>query len=212
MLTTETQRHRAVKRQRIPLNSKCFSLCLCVSVVHPPRSIHSKGFTLFELIAVILLLAVFAAAVRGPVVDMVNRINTRNGIEQIKTIDRMLRMEARRSGNVIQLHIDPLEGVMMRTDSSDEQKVIGQAVQLNDSCRIERIRLAPQTDDFDELNAVINCSPDGATPSYALEIQTPTQTTWLLFAGLTGQCYQFDSEDELASVLDEISRPWSELD
>ncbi|MFG0250422.1 MAG: Tfp pilus assembly protein FimT/FimU [Phycisphaeraceae bacterium JB051] len=171
-----------------------------------------KGFTLFELIAVILLLAVFAAAVRGPVVDMMDRINTRNSIEQIKTIDRLLRLEAKRSGNAIQLHIDPLEGIMMRTDSSEEQTLVGQAVQLDASCQIERIHLAPQTDDFDELNAVITCSPDGATPSYAMEIQTANQRTWLLFAGLTGQCYQFASEDELATVLDEISRPWSELD
>tara|TARA_Y100000589_G_scaffold323057_1_gene357017 strand:+ start:678 stop:1223 length:546 start_codon:yes stop_codon:yes gene_type:complete len=181
-------------------------------MVYSVKQAHAKGFTLFELMAVILLLAIFAAAVRAPMTTMLDRITTRNSIEQIKSIDRLLRLEARRSGKTIQLHIDPLEGTFERTDSSEEQNIIGQLVRIDEVCRIEQIRIAPESDDFDQLNAVINCSPNGATPSYALEIQTPTKTTWLLFAGLTGHCYQLESEDELASVFDEISRPWSELD
>ncbi len=211
MLTTESKRHGIRKSLRMQHLFKCIALCCCASAIQSSKR-NAKGFTLFELIAVILLLAIFAAAVRGPVVDMMDRINTRNGIEQIKTIDRLLRLEAQRSGNVIQLHIDPLEGVIKRTDSSEELNIIGQVIQLNPTCRIEQIQIAPGQEDFDELNAVINCSPQGATPSYALQIQTPARTTWLLFAGLTGQCYELESEDTLASVLDEISRPWSELD
>jgi general secretion pathway protein H len=176
------------------------------------KNSRRRGFTLFELIAVILLLAVFAAAVRAPVVSMLDRISTRNAIDQLQTIDRLTRQEAQRSGKEVQLHIDPLEGTLVRTDSSDEQTPIGQPIRLNKNIHIEQIRIAPEKQDFDELNAVLRCSPDGATVTYAMQIQTPSRTTWLLFAGLTGQCYELESEDDVTNVLDELSRPWSELD
>lgn len=185
--------------------------CLHRAVPQAKKNCNPKGFTLFELIAVILLLAIFAAAVRGPVVSILNRITTRNAIEQVKTIDRLMRLEARRSGKVVQLHIDPLEGTLTRTTSTNEQTPIGQSIQLAKNIRIEQIRIAPAQDDFDELNAIINCSPHGATTSYAMQIQTPSQTTWLLFAGLTGQSYELESEEDLVYVFDELSRPWSEL-
>ena len=183
---------------------------LCVSSV--VKNSRRRGFTLFELIAVILLLAIFAAAVRAPVVSMLDRITTHNTIDQLQTLDRLMRQEAKRSGKEVQLHIDPLEGTFVRTDSSSEQTPIGQAVRLQENIHIEQIRIAPEKQNFDELNAVLRCSSDGATVSYAMQIQLPSRTTWLLFAGLTGQCYELESEDDVTNVFDELSRAWSELD
>lgn len=171
-----------------------------------------RAFSLFELLAVILLMAIFAAAVRGPVVEMLDRITVRNAIEQLRTMDRLTRQEARQSGKIVTMHIDPLEGLLWRTDTTTDQNLIGQRARLPEQVRIDQIRIAPDRSDFDELNAEFKTSPQGITNTYALTLQTPMGNRWLIFAGLTGTCYELESEDQLANVFDEMSRSWSELD
>lgn len=177
-----------------------------------PFHLAHRAFTLFEMLAVIMLLAIFAAAVRAPVVDMLDRITTRNAIEQLRTADRLTRQQAKRSGKRVTLHIDPLEGLLWRTDTTPDANPIGQRVKLPVQVTIDQIRIAPSRDDFDELNAEMNASTQGVMRTYAMQITTPSRQMWLLFAGMTGMCYELDSEEELANVFDEMSRSWSELD
>jgi prepilin-type N-terminal cleavage/methylation domain-containing protein len=162
------------------------------------------GFTLFELLVVVVLTAMLAAAASLTLLHAVRRATADDVLRRLAELDGLIRRASRRAGRPMQLVLGPgssgdERGVAGRQRDDDGQDT-GVSVRLPAGTRMERVWLAdgrdPRTADWGEV--VVHCSRLGRTPTYGFELVGPDgRHYWRVVPGLTGTLTEATDEEDL---------------
>ena len=158
------------------------------------RANDCRGFTMIELITVLVLLSLVTGTVTFSLRGNIANSRAEFAIEKLQLVDRQLRDSAIRSGRTSALRIDLARGKMTRSIRGQQETVI------EDS--IPALRFRSPVIDTDEDQAVVQFLPDGTSMTYAICLrQSAKARTWLIFAGLTGQSLVTSDAGEVEQLL-----------
>ena len=154
---------------------------------------RGRGFTLIELVLVLLVLAILSSAVVVRLHSPARNAQWEDLLSAVGDYDAMTRARARQQDGAMRLIVD-LSGGRLYRAAPDETKPSGAVLAIRDGRRIERIRLGEETVRRGEV--AIACSPQGLTPTYAIRlVDDQGRQAWLLTAGLTGQVTVFNDDE-----------------
>lgn len=193
-----------------------------VVVVRPdsrPNRRPRRGFTLVEVAAVAVLMALLAGGVAMTFAGPVRRMRAGDAVDRMRSFDATARLAARRSGRPAEWVLDLRAGTLERREgraaggTSDPPEAVYPA-SLPGGFRIDRVRAIASAGeagrggpaDVSSGLATLTCSPDGLTRTYAVRLVGPGLDRWLVFAGLTGQLTQVDDEAAVDAIF-ESARP-----
>lgn len=159
------------------------------------------GFTLLELLAVLLLTGLLASVAVASFKATRRIAHMRQAVEELAALDAIARREASSLGRPVQLVFNLDDQVVQAFDMTVEPRRLVDQVTLGGALRIEQLITADQSLSSGQL--ALFCTSGGAfasenhnasTPSYALRIKeddgghtSNPQEQWILVAGLTGQ-------------------------
>lgn len=161
------------------------------------------GFTLIEMMAVLLLLSLLAGAAVVGFAAPLRAARARQAVEQVGASDASARQAARRSGRDVELIIDLSEQQLIRRESREDTRGTLRT-SLPAGFRIDQIRTGERVVSAGTIS--IRCSPQGLSRTYALRLVGPEFDQWLLVAGLSGQMKALNDESLVASIFAELSR------
>ncbi|MCA9232786.1 MAG: prepilin-type N-terminal cleavage/methylation domain-containing protein [Planctomycetales bacterium] len=166
-------------------------------------SSSQAGFSLLELIVVLVLVALLAAVIVVRWSSVQQRAVTASAISQLQFLDQHLRSYARLQRTACGLSFDLRNHRVRKLYHAQDRnnpawEKLGRGVHL-DSLRTT----VPQQNSRDE----IVFAPDGTSPTYIVQLTCPgNQQLWLLCAGSSGQFTQFPTEREADAALALVSR------
>lgn len=160
------------------------------------------GFTLVELLVVLLILVLLAVSASVVVRTPLDEARVAGAIEQWELLDRQLRDHARRYGRGSVLRVDVNQGLLTpEWDTRDE--VHGQPYSLPASVTIRSIRTEEREARYGEMT--ISFSSSGQSPTYALELVTSGRELRLAFAGVTGQVTRLERQGDVEDLFRVLS-------
>ena len=152
------------------------------------------GFSLIELVVVIVLMAMIAAAASLSLRGYVQRQRVVRAVETIGRFDAALRSEARRTRSTVTGTIEPSGGRLM-FQSEAETRVF----KLPADVRLNRVRIGPITSSTSPRRLAVDDL--GRSPSYAIEVVAGTASRWVFFSGASGQGVNGLDRDEVTALL-----------
>jgi len=174
--------------------------------------LQPRAFTLIEVMAVVVILALLAGTVVWSLTGDVRRVGVAEAADTIAHVDRTARIAAQRfeGGCRLRIDLDQQRARRLHTDAGGEVAA-AHSVSLPRGHRIEQLVLAPDVGDAATGGAAarrvisgaidIAYSPQGASPTYALRLGSPSgRQQWLVFAGLTGQMTVIDDERDVDNL------------
>lgn len=163
---------------------------------------RDRGFTLIELMAVLLILSVVLAAATLRVQGPLSQSRMANAVDKVSFFDAMARQYAVAQDVSLRMVFDLDEGTFYRTDAEGTER-LGAAMALPAGFEIAKVRIGRE----EQTGTVeVPLSRKGFSPSYALMISGPDGATkWLLFAGLTDRMMELDDEKDVEAVLAKTS-------
>jgi len=174
-----------------------------------PVSGKRLGFTLLELLTVMVIVGLLAGLTMARMGGVTNRARLQAEVERIAALDGSLRLHAARHIESASLQIDLQEGQVERWIGSDER--LARTIELSRAVQITRFLSA--TRDVDGGRVTIDYSRQGRSETFALELSTADRTsTWLLFAGLTGQMSQWEEEHDVEGMLQSLQKAGVDAD
>ena len=160
----------------------------------------SKGFTLVELIAVMVIMSLLAGVVLIKAQTPLNSARMRDVVDQIVGFDRLTRSFAVEQNKPVHLVMDLAGGELRRTDP-DETEVYGEPFVLPRGCRLARLLLGGE--EIEIGSTAISFSRAGMSASYGLLVEGPGgRQQWLVVPGLTGLAVEVEDEHEARDILD----------
>ncbi len=163
---------------------------------------RGRGFSLLELMAVLLIMAIVAAAVTLRMQGPLRQSQTAEVIDRIRAFDEITRTYARQQDQTLQVMVDMSANKLGRTNSAGQ--AVGAGLELPKGCSFNSVSLA--TDRAHGGKALLVCGNTGYTPTYCLEVQdAQRQRHWLLFAGLSGEMKVYESQNAAQQVLAALS-------
>ena len=157
-----------------------------------------RGFTLIELVAVLAIMALTAAAVALDIRGPLRRIGMRSCLDEVVAFDRLTRTYAQEQDRAVQVMVDLGAGRLRRTDEEGRAD-LGTPVEVPAPYRLARLRLAGQ--DIRWGTAALACSPQGLTPTWAILVEGPgNRRRWAVFAGLSGQVLETENDHDVDSL------------
>ena len=163
---------------------------------------RSKGFTLIEITAVVVLMALLAGAVSATFFSWHSQAQMASVIGKLKHFDRVSREYARMSGRPAKLVIRAVDNQLIYTEglvadigifNEESQSPNLQVLNLPDGYWLERIVVDDYEGDIGE--EILAVSSKGQTPTYGLMLMNDkNEEYWLVFVGMTGQI--IESEDD----------------
>lgn len=162
-------------------------------------SSNRSGFTLYELVAVMAVMAIIAGTVAISVRGHVSNARLESFVDRLEACDARARNEARRLNQSVALVFD-----------ANNQRVSQIILDAADASR-ERIFSAPRVVEIARVKTTnresdrgtmrIAVSPLGQTETYALRLQASRgRSLWLVVLGASGQCLRIDKEDDVEDV------------
>ncbi len=170
------------------------------------RASRQRGFTLLETVAVLLIVALLAGAVMLSPSQWFQSARLKDAADRVVFMDRVARQHAQRSGQAVDLVFDIEHGKLYRRQSQggESGREKGHRLSMPSGFEMEKIIVHNRQNEWGQAN--VPFSKQGHTPSYAVRITGPNdQATWLVVAGLTGQVLEFDSQDEVEDVFEQLS-------
>jgi prepilin-type N-terminal cleavage/methylation domain-containing protein len=162
---------------------------------------RNGAFTLIEVMAVVLVLALLSAAAAWSFARPLARLRTSEAIDLITSFDASSRLAASRFGHSVDLQFDLTDQALVRSEGG---KITYRAV-LPPGFAIEQVRTADGVRDAGEIT--IECSRMALSPSYALKLIGPDEVErWLVVAGLSGQVTTARDEPDVDAILN-LSAP-----
>ncbi len=158
----------------------------------------SRGaFTLIEMIAVMVILGVMAGAAALSFRPAIEEASARDAVEQVRFLDSTARHRAVRFGKTVEIVFDVSEDALVRREGRKLEESL--RVGLPGGYSIEQVNVSGRG--MFDGEAVVACSPQGKSASYAVHVVGPKLDQWLVFAGMSGQMSVLPGKDE-ATVLD----------
>ena len=157
------------------------------------------AFTLFELIAVLVVLAILAGTVALSVRGHVANAKLESFLDRLETFDGQVRREAKRRGGLATLLYD-LHDKRIYQDMPGAPAGWGRDFAIPTGVEIEQIMTRSQRSDDGLLRIAV--SPLGQTDTYALRLRASSgRKVWLVVLGASGQCLEFDRESDVEEML-----------
>ncbi len=148
--------------------------------------------------AVMLVLGIAAAAVALHVHGPLRAAQTRDVLDALTRFDRACRLAARRQGRPIRIVLD-LEHQALRRAHGDGRDAGAQPLRLPAGHRLEGLLIDGKFVGTGRPHVV--CTAMGVTPSYALHVSGAGRDRWLVVAGLAGQVFEVDHEQQARQIL-----------
>lgn len=157
------------------------------------------GFTLYELLAVMVLMATLAGTVALSVRGRVSNARLESFLVQLELCDGFARSEARRWNQTVLLGLDSSDQRVWRSAPSVEGSLVERSIMVPRGVNIARIKTMNRQLDQGILQIAI--SSLGQSDTYALRIQSSGgRDVWLVVLGGSGQVLRFDTEDDVDEV------------
>lgn len=178
-----------------------------------------KGFTLIEVMAVVVLLGLLAGGVMLSLAGDTHRARRADVIDRLTHEDELARLAACRSGSPAILRLDLKAQRLWRVDMLPQEQRLSHSWQIPASFRVQQV-LRPASSagadaavmQIDSGIAELPFNSAGCGSSYALhlvprEAAADEKETWLVFAGLTGQCIVMNHESEVRDIFAQLGAP-----
>ena len=157
-----------------------------------------RAFTLFELVAVLVVMAILAGTVAVSVRGHVANARLEAFLDRLETFDSRARGEARRGGEAIVLSFDGIEKLVSRSNGRDSSGA-ARSFAVPDGIEVAQVRTATDQSSGGVLR--IGVSPLGQTDTYALQLRASSgREQWLVVLGASGQCLRLDKENEVEEI------------
>ncbi len=143
---------------------------------------RTAAFTLIELTAVLVLMAVLAGAAAVMLAGPRHRAAAADAVGQVAFADAQVRQAAVNGDRPVSLVIDLAAGRLSRAEGD------AAAVTLADlpaGVRVARVMVGDDVVDAGQVRLAVSAAGRGR--SYAVGLSTPAGPRWLVVAGLTGQ-------------------------
>ncbi len=161
------------------------------------------GFTLLEMVVVMIIIAMLATAVFVSASGWFRTARIRDGVSQLAFIDRMTRQHAAQFDRQTALEFDLKKGTIMRINDNPSDRRTHR-FRLPGGLRLQQIKTAAEGVTSGQM--AIPCSTQGHTPTYAVLLASPDQAQqWIVIAGLTGQVVTVDDEEDTEHLLAELA-------
>lgn len=163
-----------------------------------------RGFTLIEIVVVLVLVAMLASAVAMSAGGMLNNATQEEAVAQIDSLDSEARRTAKRLGRTVELHIDSeTKQFTLRDPQKPSSPPLGSyrlphAFEITQSWRL--IRGEPQND----TALVIRYEQDRTAMTWGLTISdrnAKEDVGSVMILGMTGQMTQWDNHEEASDIL-----------
>jgi prepilin-type N-terminal cleavage/methylation domain-containing protein len=162
--------------------------------------VKHAAFTMIELTAVLLILAITVAAVAMRAQTPLRQANMREAVDAIADYGMVTRQAARQQGQTMWLSVDLSAGTFARIGARG-QALGGAPLTLPTGMKVERVLVAGRLEVADAQQVSIPVGPAGLTNSYGLLLSSGPRRQWVIVAGLTGELTQVDSEQEARDIL-----------
>ncbi len=162
---------------------------------------RQRSFTLIELAAVILVMALLAGAAVLTLAHTTSQRRLEDVCDQFMRADALARSAARQANTSEQLIYD-LDQQMVLWQNTPEQKPI---VLAHWDAKDElEARMGKQT--FSSGQVTIEYSADGFSPNYALSVSRPDQPTrYVVVAGITGRCLCTEDNKRVDAIFQSLA-------
>ena len=158
------------------------------------RNDTPRGFTLVEVIAVLVLVSLMAGTVTLSLRGNIANSRAELAVEKLQLVDRQLRDSALRSGRASSLRFDLSRGKLTRSVREQRESLI--------ESDIPALRFRTNEIDADGGQVAVQFLPDGTSPTYAVCLrQKESAKKWIVFAGLTGQALVTSDAGEVEQLL-----------
>lgn len=157
-----------------------------------------RAFSLIELTAVILILAIVAAAVALRVQTPMRHARLGDATGAIGQFDRMTRRAAREQDRPLRMVVALPAWRLSRTD--ERGRATSPPMVLPSGTIIEQLLVRDQSAASAEV--AISCSRLGLTPTYAMLVSSGGERRWIVVAGLTGEVVEVKSEQEVHEIIE----------
>lgn len=180
------------------------------------------GFSLLELLGVLMIITLLTSFIAITTAQAQSRAQIEDVTSALKHFDHMMRREAIRFGWPTVLQIDQAEqtiSIWLLNKSLDEDSVAGGGITGGGGTLIDRYRLPEAftitlirlnheaSSAWNTNDIVINCSPAGTSPSYAVEIAGDGESKRsVLFSGLSGQVHTPEHNRDVEAVFDMLEK------
>ena len=163
-----------------------------------PRAV--SAFTLIELAAVLVLTGLLTSAVAWTMAGRQQAVVLDDVVSQIKRLDEMSRILARRFDQSITLRIDLDNQAVWRSQDnvSNDNDLRSHRLVLPSQCRLGSTITLDGTKHNGELSVTIE--PTGRSISYAIQLNGVDTTEWLLVCGMTGQAREYHDEQSIQDI------------
>jgi prepilin-type N-terminal cleavage/methylation domain-containing protein len=159
----------------------------------------SAGFTLLEVMAVLIIVGLFAAAVTLTPSGWFASARFDEVADQVTFMDQLARQRARRGDRQVELTFDLPGGRIERRDVDGEHHIT-----LPRGYEMTNLIVNRQSGGRRLVKVAVDRS--GYSPSYAVRIIGPDhESRWILIAGLSGQAITLDGDKELDDAFDKLA-------
>lgn len=166
-----------------------------------------KGFTLIELTIVLLIIGLAAGIVAVRMGGPLSRAKLDDVTEVLKTFDGNTRSYAWNHGKNLHVKVDLAGNVISRFD--EEENEIGMEMVLPSDFTIEGFYVANPNDEDDQSSneKVLKYSNRGLSCSYAVKLADQQRSRWVVFAGMTGEAFEIEDDEQVQEIMEMLSRP-----
>jgi prepilin-type N-terminal cleavage/methylation domain-containing protein len=173
------------------------------------KSAHVRrrsGFTLVELLVVIAIIGLIAGTVAVRTAGVTRQARLEWSIGRLMQLDGELRSFSQSRGRRVSLEYELGSNQVRRVygNSASERT----SLSLGENLHLHRL-IFP-TRETSSGRGIIEYSPEGISPTYAVELRstgTATQSTWLIFVGMTGQVERSEQEREVVRLVRTLGQP-----
>lgn len=166
---------------------------------------RTDAFTLVEMVAVLALAGLLAAAATLSVEGLGRDARMDDVMDRLAEYDQLARASARQAHRPVTLWFNATRGAVERIfEARDGEPDAGQAVfHLPPGFSIERVMAAGGRDPGADLKLAV--SEAGRSASYALRIRGAGRVRWILIAGLTGDLTWPKDEREIDNIFTRLT-------
>jgi len=197
-----------------------------------------RAFTLIEVMVVVVLIGLIAGAAAVSMTGDLDRATREDVIGRLTYADAQARMAGRRLGPAtLRIDLDQQAIWLVTPDDQSDQPRPGHVMRLGEGYTIREVlwidpelmaakTTRPRRRVLRETGRVeIAFSSEGLSRTYALRLEGPAidepdeaardgqrRSTWLLFAGMTGEVIIHDEPEPIDNLLDELARTRPDAD
>lgn len=157
-----------------------------------------RGYSLFELLVVLVLLALVAVGVLVSVKEPLRRARSQMALDEWKALDNQIRALAQRSNRPVWLVVDSMRHTVERVNTDSQGHQLVQRLPMMGAWTT--VLMSGTTI---EMNVVrIPFWPSGQSSTYAVSIpEQRGRSQWLVLAGVTGQAVVVTHEATIDELL-----------